>query len=495
MKKKYLSCVSFILFAVFVANETVEAIKKDDHIKNQKITNVNDKKITDLAIKNKKTTVLLSSRNSTIKEVEVNSVNFIKLKDKANEIFIPDPTIIDVQLLSDNSLYLMGLTTGTTALVINDKDGNVMIDCKVRVTYPLKAIKEAITEMRPEVDVELVTVDKSVILKGRVPSPEIAGEVQDIVGKFIEEDKIINKLTIETSTQVMLKVKIAEVSRDLTKSLGISWRAVSTAKDVTGATYGFATGSTASFIEHVKDRNALSTVLLGKEEILGGDIKGGRWMVHCGSRNGLSGLIDALATESFASILAEPTIIALSGKKAVFKSGGEQGYIVSQPGDGGVATTEFKEWGTSIEFTPIVLSEDRINITVTPKISTLAFQAGNNQAPSLMTKEATTTVELGSGQSLAIAGLLQKSNDLNSSETPLLAELPLIGSLFRSSAVKTTEKEIVIIVTPYIVKPSSKQLKTPVEMIPKMYSPFESVLNRKFHRNAKRNVSAGFSIK
>lgn len=498
MKKKCFSCISFILFAVFMTNETFGAVK-EKNVKTEREAEIDNQKDNDSAVKAQKTEILLNSNKSAIKEIEVNSVNFIKLKSKANEIFIPDPSILDVQLLSDNSLYLMGLAPGVTSLVINDKDGNVMIDCRIRVTYPLNTIKEAILEMRPDADVELVSLDKTVVLRGRVPSPEIAGDIQDIVGRFVSSDKVVNKLAIETSTQVMLKVKIAEVSRALTKNLGINWRAISAANGASGPSYGFAAGTTAgSFLPIMDDGKALKTALMQNENNILGVTGGSRWTIQSGSKSGLSGLIDALAKESFASILAEPTIIALSGKKAVFKSGGEKGYTVSQPGGTSTNTTEFKEWGTSVEFTPIVLSEDRINITVTPKVSTLE-DSGSDKPPSLTSKEATTTVELGSGQSLAIAGLLQRENNTGASEVPGLASLPLIGGLFRSSNISTSERELVIIVTPYIVKPSSKQLKTPIEMVPRMYSPLESMLTRKFHKNSKRNVgrpiSAGFSIK
>jgi pilus assembly protein CpaC len=169
-----------------------------------------------------------------------------------------------------------------------------------------------------------------------------------------------------------------------------------------------------------------------------------------------------------------------------------------QPGGTGVATTEFKEWGTSIEFTPVVLSEDRINITVSPKISTLSSSGGNNAPPAVTSKEATTTVELGSGQSMAIAGLLQKTKDSTATETPFLADIPFIGSLFRSTGFRSVEKEIVVIITPYIVKPSSKPMKTPLDMAPRMYSPLESLLTRKFHNHLKRPKGAsgaGFSVK
>ncbi|MBR1734495.1 MAG: type II and III secretion system protein family protein [Alphaproteobacteria bacterium] len=473
--------LSFSLFNVFDVNandvpEKVNISKKVVKKQKQSQSNISLKDLT----------------NNGIKDIEVNSVNFIKLKNKANEVFITNPDIVDVQMLSDNSLYLIGLAPGITSVVINDKRGNIMVDCKVRVTHPVKAIKAAIMDMYPESDIDIVSIDKSIILRGRVPSPEVATDAQAIAAKFVESDNIINKLTVQTSAQVLLKVKIAEVSRELTKSLGVSWRAVSAPKSLNGMAYGFAGGNSSNFFEKIADTDELTEKLLSADGILASD-KNSRWLMHSSSGNSFSGLIDALASESFASILAEPTIMALSGKTAKFEVGGEYGYTVTQPGDN-ITTTEFKDWGTSVEFTPVVLSEDRINITVSPKVSTIEG-SDTTKAPSLTTKEASTTVELGSGQSLAIAGLLQTNTNTSSNETPFLADIPFIGALFRNSNVTKTERELVIIVTPYVVKPSSKPLKAPTDMVPKMLSPLESILARKFHKRINKVRTAGFSIK
>lgn len=501
-------------------------------------------------------------KQGSTKEIEVNSFNFIRLTEKADEIFIPDPNIIDVQMLSDNSLYLVGLAPGVTALVINGKRGNILVNCKIKVTYPLKAIKDAIKEMYPDTDVEILSLDKSVILRGRVPSPQVAADVVEIASKFIESDNIVNKLTIETATQVLLKVKIAEVTRDVSKSMGIHWRAITTPKSPNGMAYGFSSGNAASFFEAAGTSSSSSGGSSGSSSSstgssassggsnaggngsstgntstsAGGDVagsaasaalaaasaikeqlfkeggvlsstSGGHWMIYNGGQHSLAGLIDALASETYASILAEPTLVAMSGSKAEFKSGGEYGYRVVQPGESSTATTEFKEWGTSIEFTPVVISEDRINITVTPKVSTLTI-TGENQPPSLSSKEATTTIELGSGQSFAIAGLLQTDTSTAAAETPILADIPLFGALFRSSTIHKKQMELVIIVTPYIVKPSSKPLRVPTDMVPRLFSPLESILTRKFHKKPMRHKStckygkrtgrrltAGFSLK
>ncbi|MDR2781782.1 MAG: type II and III secretion system protein family protein [Holosporaceae bacterium] len=490
MRKKSFIFTGFALLACLVCFESMCVDQK-----NKKTAPENADKKTNKVEATKsgnKPVSYVSNRSCEMKEIELNSVNFVKLGAKIGEIFIPNPEVADVEMLSDTSLYLTGLAPGLTSLLIHDKAGKVIANYDIRVTYPLREIRKAIAEMYPDTHVELVSVDSSVILRGKVPSPEIAADVLDIVGRFLESGKIINKLSIETATQVMLKVKIAEVSRNLSKKLGINWKALSQSKDVTGMNYGFISGDASTFPTFTTDATALKTAI--NDKTMAGTVAGGRWMIHAGGNNGLSALLEALASESFASVLAEPTLVALSGKTATFNAGGEESYVVKQSGDNGGNTTEFKSWGTSIEFTPIVMAEDRINITVKPTISTLGNK-NNEGVPSLTTKEASTTVELGSGQSLVIAGLLQTTKNSISTESPFLADLPLFGSLFRNSNVDINEKELVIIVTPYIVKPSSKQLKTPNEMIPRMYSPLESILTRKFHKNVKKGCNAGFSLK
>jgi len=508
MKKKIFSICLFIgceisccglLFAKGEANKkenNVAGKKVEEDWRNKNVSKVNKKGIERMLAEEDS-----ANSGSEVKEIEVNSVNFIKLSRKVSEIFIPNPKIADVDMLTDNSLYVTGLSPGVTPLIAHDKEGNVVIDYQIRVTYPLNEIKRAIHEMHPESSVDIVSVEDSIILRGKVSSPEAANDIQDIVARCVKSDKIVNKLSIETATQVMLKVKIAEVSRDVTRSMGIHWKAISSAHGLNGLHWGFVARSpevATATIPPIDDNDApyidvISNVM--KPALKSGS--GGRWVMHSGgTSNALSSIIEALSSESFASVLAEPTLVALSGKTAKFNSGGEEGYQVNQPG-GTVSTTEFKQWGTSIEFTPIVMGEDRINITVKPTISTLNHATvGTTAIPSLTTKSASTTVELGSGQSLAIAGLLQTNKSSSTEETPFLADIPIIGPLFRSSNLSSIEKEIIIIVTPYIVKPSSKLLVTPVDMIPKMYSPLDSILKRKFHKNIKKGGhSAGFSLR
>lgn len=394
------------------------------------------------------------------KVIQIDSVNFIKLRDKAAQVFVPNPKIADVDVIDDTSLYITGLKAGTTTIVVQGEDGKTIANYKVRVTYQLDEIKNAVESLYPDAKLELVSLDENIIMKGKAASPEDAEGIQKIVEKFVEESKVINKMEIVTATQVLLKVKIAEVSRKVDQQFGINWRALSfNAKNKAGFWYKTSSLADSENIDDLK-------------KIVGQNSK---WFIQAGTDNHVAALLDALASEEFASIVAEPTLVAISGQTATFTSGGEQPYKVIQDGSSSDNyTTEFKEWGTTLEFTPVVLSENRIKITVKPKVSSLG-EASKDAAPPLSTKEAETTVELGSGQSLAIAGLLQTTKTSTTNRTPFLSDLPFFGSLFRNSVTKNDQKEMVIIVTPYIVKPSSKGLKVPTDAMTKMYSSVDVV--------------------
>ena len=424
------------------------------------------------------------------KNIEMGTINFLKFKEVIGEIFIADDKIADINMLSEKSFYISGVEPGVTSLIVRDKKDRILADYKVTVTHRLSDVKKAIAEVYPNLDIKMTSMKDNIIVKGSVASPEMAEDVMNIVERFVDQSKVINKLTIETATQVLLKVKIAEVSRQVTKSLGIDWRTLATSGDSKlSGMIGVSAGA-ADNLKTIKGSDPITEAI----SLLSADVSGGRWFVSAGMSN-LTALIDAAATETFASILAEPNLVALSGKSATFKSGGEYGYLVTQSNSDS-KTTEFKNWGTSLEFTPVVLSEDRINIKVKTEVSSIGKQATEKSAPELDTKNVETYVELGSGQSMVLAGLLQKTSKQTTKETPLLADIPLIGSLFRSTKPEIDERELVIIVTPYIVKPSSKKLKTPVDMVPRLLSPFKAITGRGFHStNNKVADSAGFSLK
>ena len=374
--KKFVSSVAILALIVMETNyncyakdyENKERAKEEQAQLNQEIDLNKIAKKSKKAKKARKITTFDTANDSEEKTIEVNSVNFIQLKSKAGKVFIPDSKIADVDVIDDQSLLLMGLKPGMTSLIVNDKEGNVIANYKIRVTYPLAEIKNTVAQLHPDSSIDLISMDDSVILKGKVASPEDASDIQTIVSKFVEQGKIINKMEIATATQVMLKVKIAEVSRSVSQNFGINWRAISFGNTVGGTHAGALIGTLG---DPFKYESALDTF---KQNLTQGEkgLSSSSWFIQTGGNNNLSAVINALDEEKFASLIAEPTLVAISGQKATFSAGGEYGYKATQTSSGTTTTsTEFKEWGTKLDFTPVVISENRIKITVKPQINSV----------------------------------------------------------------------------------------------------------------------------
>lgn len=429
--------------------------------------------------------------------LEVNSAHFVSFDEKLSDgdIFIPNPSIADVELINDHSLYISGKSCGTAPIIIYNAAGKAIFDRLIVVTPQISEIQKTVKQVFLDCsdDIKISSANGNIILTGKVPSPETASEVKDIVAKYVDAGKIVNRLSIETATQVMLKVKVAEVTRSVSKSLGVNWRSLSGGNGLNSGLFGFISGpDTASFPEFAADSDTMKTNLLSGA--FKGAPGGGKWLLSNGTNN-LSVLIDALANEKLAYVLAEPTLVALSGQSATFKSGGEQPYKSTSEGSSSSSTTtQFKEWGTMVEFTPVVLSENRINIKVKAEISSVDKSEGGSEPP-LLTKNVETVVEMGSGQSLALAGLIQTDRSTSTTKNPILSQIPLLGALFRNSMPSVTEKEMVIIVTPYIVKPSSGKLRTPVDRVPRLFSPLDAIMTGKFYKATKLPPNAGYLMK
>lgn len=468
--------------------------------------------------------------------VEIGSGKLIEFPEDIGHIFISDPSISDVNIMSKNSFELLGLKQGKTRLRVDNKDGKAIFRRNISVTFDLDRISAVLKEIFPNSQVTIVNLDTAIVLTGTVESPKTASDIMDTLAKMTNgEANIVNNMTIGTPTQVMLKVKIAKVYREVTKSLGINWRSLSLGSGFSTAVVGGTSGGSVPLILGAVSTKAAELAGLGSSSTssssssetitdssttaesqssssstsassaiqanafdyhagLKGDkdtppavpvSKGGaRWVIdyHDRKGNNIGGVIDALAEESLATILAEPTLVALSGETAKFTSGGEEPYKNGTTGNSGTTTTQFKEWGIMLDFHPTVLSSDRIRMKVKPEVSSIESSSSSAEGEKPLSKQSVeTTVELGSGQSLAIAGLIKKEKSIAASELPGMSSLPLIGSLFRSSNNTLKETELVIIVTPYIVKPSSKQLMTPMDNIPKIFSPCASNVFKKFY--------------
>jgi len=297
------------------------------------------------------------------------------------------------------------------------------------------------------------------VINGTVASPEDAGQAQSLVTTLLNPGKKegdlldivpVNRLKTATPLQVTLKVRIAEINRSLLKSMGVNLLS----RDTTGGfLFGIGRGNPGTISGNTATFNISSsgTTLGAAGHLLGLDI--------------LSTL-DIAANDGVASILAEPNLTALSGETASFLAGGEFPIPVSQGNN--AVTIEYKQYGVGLAFTPIVLGDGRISMRVRPEVSQLDAAngitvPGNFRIPALVTRRAETTVELGSGQSFMIAGLLQNTGQNSVDKAPVLGDLPILGALFRSTKFQRSETELVVIVTPYLVRPVSTQMATPVD--------------------------------
>lgn len=383
------------------------------------------------------------SRGHQSMAIEVNKGRLLKLQRAARTVFVANPEIADVQVKSPTLVYVFGKAPGDTTLFAVDGSEQVLASIDLQVSHNLERIHSAVVRMHPDVDLQLASAGDTVVIDGIVDNASIAENIRRVaVAAVGDPEKVILRLGVDAPTQVNLRVRVAEVSRDIDKQLGFNW---SIAGSVAGIAFGIATANPYS-----------STVATNTLTATGIDL----------NPFDLNVVIDALEEEGLISVLAEPNLTALSGETASFLAGGEFPILV--PDSDGRVTIEFKKFGVSLSFTPTLLGSDRVNLHVRPEVSQLsttnAVTLNNFQIPSLTTRRADTTVELGSGQSFAIAGLIQNNVTHDISKFPGLADIDVIGNLFKSDRFQREESELVIIVTPYVVRPVSRaKLASPLD--------------------------------
>lgn len=366
--------------------------------------------------------------------VSVGEGRLLRLDRPVASVFIANPEVADVQVQSPRTVYVLGKRTGRTSLFALDEEEEVIFGGQVEVTHDLAGLRRALDTMGDTRNVTLESIDGGLILSGAVESAEAAENLRRVAARYAgDAEEIINRVRVDGPNQINLRVRVAEVSRRLVKQLGIRWAAL------------FSPGN-------------FNFGLVGGTSIAtGGAFTGG--VGATGSNFDINFFIDALADEGLLTVLAEPNLTALSGEEASFLAGGEFPIPVAQSQD--TITVEYKRFGVSLSFRPVLLSGGRISLHVAPEVSELAPQEGvlleGLQVPGLTTRRADTTVELGSGQSFAIAGLLSNRAQHDNSRLPGLGDLPVLGSLFRSTRFQRGETELVIIVTPYIVQPAQNE--------------------------------------
>ena len=379
----------------------------------------------------------------------------LRLDRPAANVFVADPAIADVSLKSPTTLYLVGKAAGVTTIFAVDQDDQVLLNSRVEVRHDAQALQHALNEMIPGNHVEVRPVDDSLVLEGPVASAAQGNDIDKIAARFVpDKNHIINNTQLDAPNQVNLRVRFAEVTRDVIKQLGVNWNALENVNGAAAAGASFPLSLTTAIPSTFSATS--NTLSLG---YLSGPLK----------TTNIDGVINALEQHDLLTVLAEPNLTAVSGHKASFLAGGEFPIPVPQASAGSapVITIEYKDFGVSLSFTPTILANDRIALNIQPEVSQLStqnsIQIDGFNIPSLTTRRAETTVEMGSGQSFVIGGLLQNNTTQDLTKFPWLADVPVLGALFRSSSFQRNESELVIIVTPYLVQPDRERLTTPAD--------------------------------
>jgi pilus assembly protein CpaC len=385
------------------------------------------------------------------------------------DIFVANDQIADIQVKSQRQLYVFGKAGGVTTVYASNSAGDIIWSANVRVGSNLDSIDQMLALAMPENNIQVATMGaNTVLLTGTVSAPEDAAEAERLAAAFLGEGaNVVSRLRMATPLQVNLRVRFAEVSRSLVRQLGVN---LTTMDAPGGFQFGIGRGRNLTPGQTWSPQGPL-TVGPGvgqstmTDPVTGTVIRGpgvqtpsgGATLAGMGRLLGLDvlGALDAGETMGLVTTLSEPNLTALSGETAEFLAGGEFPIPLSQ--GLGTTTIEYKKFGVSLAYTPTVLDNGRISIRVRPEVSELSSQGAvtinNFTIPALTVRRAETTVELGSGQSFMIAGLMGNNAQSTFDKLPGAGDVPIIGALFRSTEFRKGQTELVIIVTPYLVRP------------------------------------------
>lgn len=384
--------------------------------------------------------------------VALGKADTIDLPGNVVDILVANPAIADVGALRADRLYIVGRGVGDTNVLAFDTSGEVIARVEVHVHVDQKTLRDTLTRLFPNEEVEASTVNKDIILRGKVSNPGVANQIVDVATRFAstEGQSIVNMMTVKGEQQVMLKVRIVEANRAALRELGVDtdYRSISgvlsnsavSANTISGT--GLTTDPFSIFSAVINDTGDFGPLEIG---------------------------LRALERDGLVNTLAEPNLTAISGETAGFLAGGEFPVPVGTDDDGNIII-EFKQFGVSLNFKPIVLSEDRISLQLSTEVSALADQDGiilnSIEIPGLSVRRAQTTVEMGSGNTLMIAGLLQSKTIRALNGLPGITDVPILGELFKSRSFEQNESELIVLVSPYLVKPFAKAIAERKEDVP-----------------------------
>ncbi|MEM9421981.1 MAG: type II and III secretion system protein family protein [Pseudomonadota bacterium] len=375
----------------------------------------------------------------------------VDLPRPAVDVLVSAPNVVDPVIRSPRRIYIMGREPGQANAFFFDAQNNQILNLEIRVEQDADAIRSVVKKLLPDARLDVESLNGNVILHGSVDSPIQAQRAVDVAGRFAGAENVVNMISIREPAQVMLRVRVVEMQRRLVRQLGVDLNGVARV-----------------------DSSAVEFAVKNSFAVSGGALGGLNGKVTTPGFGGIDNLdfaFDVFEQNGLVKTLAEPNLTAISGENASFLAGGE--FPVPQGTKDGVLSIEFKEFGVGLDFLPTVFSKGRIRLRMRTEVSELSATGGLSVAstrtfddegnpievdgfvvPGVSTRNAETTVELPSGGSIAIAGLLQENISDFVDGVPGIKETPVLGTLFRSQEFLSNQTELVIIATPYLVEPT-----------------------------------------
>ena len=414
---------------------------------------------------------MAAGQGSRVMKVELNKSRLIELPRDVGEVIISNPAIVEAVVRTPRRVHLLGQQIGDTSAVFVGRDGTRLLALDITVERDLAPVAAAIRRLVPAANVRLELVNDNIVVSGTAPTPLDASRVVDIAARFTpKREQVLNMLDVEAKEQVLLRVTVAEVNRSAIRRLGVDLRDA------------LLTGNF-----------AVAKVIQNGFPVTGGLVAGaladsaGNWIAAAPSgvtgvggwsngKGGVAAIVEMLERNGLARTLAEPNLTSVSGETADFLAGGEYPVPVGSEKDSSGTTIAFKPFGVKLSFTPVVLSEGRISLKVATEVSELtsegAVSVNTISIPALRVRRASSTLELPSGGSLVMAGLISSQMRKSIEGVPGMRDLPVLGTLFRSNDFIRSESEMVVIATPYLVGTSARQdLRLPgEESMPEMSS-------------------------
>lgn len=389
---------------------------------------------------------LLGAKKTPGVTLMLGKAEIINIEGDVADVLVANPSIVDVMAVKSNRLYLVGSSLGDTNIMALDGEGNVLKKVNVHVQMDTERLEAMIHDLYPNENVVIRALTDQIVLTGDVSTPAMATKITNLVGRYAADAQgvsasnidniILNMMGVQGEQQVMLKVKIVEASRSALKDLGLELN----------STGGGGIGDLASTLATSPALGLSAPAQLGVAAL----------NYSSGDFGNLNFLARALEQEGIINTLAEPNLTAISGEQAGFLAGGEF-PIPTEIDRNGNLIYEFRPFGVSLNFRPVVMSQDRISLQLTTEVSTTSFdqnlQLNGINVPTFNVRRAETNVELPSGGTLMIAGLIKSDSISGLTQLPGVGDIPVVGDLIKSDTFRRSESEVVVMITPYLVKP------------------------------------------